>query len=191
MNCYALWYKGQTVHRSLLMSRYVSPVSHRFSQIIRSALMATILLGVVQIANAGPTVDQLSNCLERSTTTADKTTVMQWTFVALSAHPDLKAYSNVSAQQKESLDKNLASVLQRILVEQCSAQTKAVIQAEGLEAVGNSFQGLGRSTGEEILKNPEINNQLKGILRYVDLNKLVTTFLTPDIWNKLGSIRSK
>ena len=64
-------------------------------------------------------------------------------------------------------------------------------QSEGLEAVGNSFQGLGRSTGEEILKNPEINNQLKGILRYVDLNKLVTTFLTPDIWNKLGSIRSK
>ncbi|MGN7836143.1 MULTISPECIES: hypothetical protein [Acinetobacter] len=153
--------------------------------------MATALLGVVQIANAGPTVDQLSNCLERSTTTADKTTVMQWTFVALSAHPDLKAFSNVTATQKEALDKNLATVLQRILVEQCSAQTKAVIQAEGLEAVGNSFQGLGRSTGEEILKNPEINNQLKGILRYVDLNKLVTTFLTPDIWNKLGSIRSK
>jgi hypothetical protein len=40
-------------------------------------------------------------------------------------------------------------------VEQCSAQTKAVIQAEGLQAVGDSFQELGQITGEEILKNPE------------------------------------
>lgn len=31
---------------------------------------------------------------------------------------------------------NMAQVLQRILVEQCSAQTKAVIQAEGIQAVG-------------------------------------------------------
>ena len=138
---------------------------------------------------AGPTVEQLSDCLMKSTTATDKTAVLQWTFVALSSHPDLKAFSNVSATQKEQLDKNLAQVLQRILVEQCSAQTKAVIQAEGLQAVGDSFQELGQITGEEILKNPEVKGQLQSVLRYVDLNKLVTTFLTPEIWNKLGVTR--
>ena len=66
---------------------------------------------------------------------------------------------------------NMAQVLQRILVEQCSAQTKAVIQAEGIQAVGESFQQVGQITGDEILENPEVNNQLKGVLRYVDLNK--------------------
>ena len=91
--------------------------------------------------------------------------------------------------QKTELDKNFAQVLQRILVEQCSAQTKAVIQAEGLQAVGNSFQELGSITGEEIIKNPEVKQQLNGVLRYVDLNKLVMTFLTPEIFNKLGVIR--
>ncbi len=65
----------------------------------------------------------------------------------------------------------MAYVLQRILVEQCSAQTKAVIQAEGIQAVGESFQQVGQITGDEILENPEVNNQLKGVLRYVDLNK--------------------
>ncbi len=153
---------------------------------LRAIFLATTLLGAAQVAMAGPTVDQLSDCLMKSTTATDKTTVLQWTFVALGSHPDLKAFSNVTSTQRETLDKNLATVLQRILVEQCSAQTKAVIQAEGLQAVGDSFQALGKTTGEEILKNPEINNQLKGVLRYVDLNKLVTTFLTPDIWNKLG-----
>ena len=29
------------------------------------------------------------------------------------------------------------------------------------------------------------------MLRYVDLNKLVVTFLTPDVWNKLGELRGK
>ena len=86
---------------------------------------------------------------------------------------------------------NMAQVLQRVLLEQCSAQTKAVIQAEGIQAVGESFQQLGQITGEEILKTPEVKQQLNGLLRYVDMNKLVVTFLTPDIWNQLGTIRGK
>ena len=155
----------------------------------RALLIGLALMGATQMSVAGPTVDQLSDCLMKSTTATDKTAVLQWTFVALSSHPDLKAFSNVSATQKEQLDKNLAGVLQRIIVEQCSAQTKAVIQAEGIQAVGNSFQELGQITGEEILKNPEVKGQLQSVLRYVDLNKLVTTFLTPEIWNKLGVTR--
>ena len=155
----------------------------------RALLIGLALMGATQMSVAGPTVDQLSDCLMKSTTATDKTAVLQWTFVALSSHPDLKAFSNVTDAQRTQLDKNLAQVLQRILVEQCSAQTKAVIQAEGLQAVGDSFQELGQITGEEILKNPEVKGQLQSVLRYVDLNKLVTTFLTPEIWNKLGVTR--
>ena len=64
-----------------------------------------------------------------------------------------------------------------------------MIQADGIQAVGESFQQLGRITGEEIVKNTEVKQQLDGLLRYVDLNKMVTTFLTPEIWNKLGVTR--
>ncbi|WP_425917210.1 hypothetical protein [Acinetobacter sp. TSRC1-2] len=173
------------------MSRQINIIRSRFTAKIRWGLMAIALMGTTQIAIAGPTVDQLSNCLVKSTTATDKKTVLQWTFVALSTHPDLKAYSNVTDVQKDQLDKNLATVLQRILVEQCSSQTKAVIAAEGVQAVGDSFQELGQITGEEILKNPEVKGQLKGVIRYVDLNKLVMTFLTPDVWNKLGELRGK
>ena len=164
-------------------------VRHRFSHIGHSLLLAGALLGATQIAMAGPTVDQLSNCLVKATTATDKTTVLQWTFVALSTHPDLKNFSNVTDVQKNQLDQKFAQVLQRVIVEQCSAQTKAVIQAEGLQAVGDSFQELGRMTGEDILKNPEVKQQLKGVVRYLDLNKLVMTFLTPDILGKLGMMR--
>lgn len=64
-----------------------------------------------------------------------------------------------------------------------------MIQADSIQAVGESFQQLGRITGEEIVKNTEVKQQLNGLLRYVDLNKMVTTFLTPEIWNKLGVVR--
>lgn len=172
------------------MSRYVDAYAQRrFSFLSRSVLMAAALFGTTQITMAAQTVDQLSACLVKATTATDKTVVLQWTFAALSTHPDLKSFSNVTDVQKEQLDKNLAQVLQRILVEQCSAQTKAVIQAEGLQAVGDSFQELGSITGEEIIKNPEVKQQLKGVVRYLDLNKLVMTFLTPDLFNKLGVIR--
>ena len=166
-------------------------MAHKSFTKLRTFFISATLLSVTQVTLAGPTVNQLSDCLMKSTTVTDKTTVLQWTFVALGNHPDLKAFSNVTASQKEALDKNLATVLQRILVEQCSTQTKAVIAAEGVQAVGDSFQELGRITGEEILENPEVKSQLKGVLRYVDLNKLVVTFLTPDVWNKLGELRGK
>ena len=44
---------------------------------------------------------------------------------------------------------------------------------------GTEFPLMGRLTAA----------QLQGTLRYIDLNKLVMTFLTPDIWNKLGVVR--
>ena len=172
------------------MSAFAS-MRFKFSHLASSLVMVAGVLGATQFANAGPTVDQLSDCLVKATTATDKTTVLQWTFTALSAHPDLKALSNVTDEQRTQLDQKFAQVLQRVIVDQCATQTKAVIQAEGIQAVSNSFQELGRSTGEDILKNPEVKKQLQGVIRYVDMGKLVTTFLTPDIWNKLGVLRGE
>lgn len=171
------------------MALVVNQKINKRSGLICSTIMAFTMLTGMQTANAGQAVDQLSQCLVKSTTAADKTAVLQWTFVALSAHPELKKFSNVNEEQRTQLDKNLAQTLQRILTEQCSAQTQAVIKAEGFQAVGESFQELGSITGEEILKTPEVKDQLKGVVRYIDLNKLVTTFLTPELFNKLGVIR--
>lgn len=172
-----------------LMSRVYISARRKISHLSRSVLMAAAVLGTTQVAISGPTVDQLSDCLVKATTAADKTTVLQWTFTALAAHPDLKSFSNVTPEQKNQLDQKLAQVLQRVIVEQCSTQTKAVIQAEGIQAVGEAFQQLGQSAGEDIVKDPAVRQQLQGTLRYIDLNKLVMTFLTPDIWNKLGITR--
>ena len=172
-----------------LMSRVYTSARRKFSHLSRSVFMAAAVLGTTQVAMAGPTVDQLSDCLVKATTAADKTTVLQWTFTALAAHPDLKGFSSVTPEQKNQLDQKLTQVLQRVIVEQCSTQTKAVIQAEGIQAVGEAFQQLGQSAGQDIVKDPAVRQQLQGTLRYIDLNKLVTTFLTPDIWNKLGIAR--
>ena len=176
---------------TVLMSCVYTSTRRKFSHLSRSILMAAAVLGTTQMAMAGPTVDQLSDCLVKATTAADKTTVLQWTFSALAAHPDLKAFSNVTPEQKTQLDQKLAQVLQRVIVERCSTQTKAVIKAEGIQAVGQAFQQLGQSAGQDIVKDPAVRQQLQGTLRYIDLNKLVTTFLTPDIWNKLGVLRGR
>lgn len=161
-------------------------MSTKILRVGRYSVIAMALVLSTQWANAGQSVDQLSQCLVKATTAADKTTVLQWTFTALASHPDLKGFAQVTEAQRTQLDQKFAQVAQRIIVEQCSSEARAVIQTEGLQAVGDSFQQLGRITGEEIIKNPEVSQQLKGVIRYVDLNKLVSTFLTPDLLNKLG-----
>ncbi|WP_334069596.1 hypothetical protein [Acinetobacter colistiniresistens] len=151
------------------MSRVYTSARRKLSYLSRSVFMAAAVLGTTQVAIAGPTVDQLSDCLVKATTAADKTTVLQWTFTALAAHPDLKSFSNVTPEQKTQLDQKLAQVLQRVIVEQCSTQTKAVIQAEGIQAVGQAFQQLGQSAGQDIIKDPAVRQQLQGTLRYIRL----------------------
>lgn len=168
-----------------MLHRYFK-VFDRVSHLRYSLVLAGAVLSATQFTHAQTTVDQLSDCLVKSTTATDKTTVLQWTYAALSAHPDLKAFSQVTPQQKDQLDQKLAQVLQRIIVDQCSAQTKAVIQTDGLEAVGQSFQQLGREAGESIIKDPAVSQQLQGTLRYIDLNKIAMTFLTPNLLNKIG-----
>ncbi|MEB3767553.1 hypothetical protein [Acinetobacter sp. MD2] len=168
------------------MSHLYPLIRRKFSCLGYSLVLASALLGTSQMTSAGAAVDQLSDCLVKSTTAADKTTVLQWTYAALSVHPDLKVFSNVSAEQKDQLDQKLAQVLQRIIIDQCSAQTKNVIQSEGLQAVGQSFQQLGQSAGEDIVKDPAVKQQLQGTLRYIDLNKVAMTFLTPGVLGKIG-----
>ena len=164
-----------------------------FAHVRRLSLFisAFTLCGMAMTTQASPAQQQLSQCLIESTTAQDKTTVLQWTFVALAQHPDLKAMSQVTTEQKNQLDQNLAQVLQRIVVEQCASQAKAVIQADGVKGVTESLQALGQETGQEILQQPEIKNQLNGVLKYIDLNKLMMTFLSPDMWNRLGTIRGQ
>ena len=57
-------------HTSVVLRQKIPLIS-------RSLFMAVVLLGVTQIASAGPTVDQLSDCLVKSTTATDKTAVLQ------------------------------------------------------------------------------------------------------------------
>lgn len=151
------------------------------------ALVLSVGVGAMATtAQAGQAVDDLSHCLIQSTTASDKTAVLQWTFASLASHPDLKAFANVSEAQKIQLDQKFAQTVQRIIVEQCASQTKAVIQTEGVQAVGQSFQALASETGEALINTPEVKQQLTGTLKYIDLNKVMMTFLSPDLLNKLG-----
>lgn len=60
-----------------LMSRVYISARRKLSHLSCSVFMAAAVLGTTQVAMAGPTIDQLSDCLVKATTAADKTTVLQ------------------------------------------------------------------------------------------------------------------
>ena len=84
------------------MSRLYDVIRRKYS-ILGTSLVLLSSLGGTQIASAGPAVDQLSDCLVKSTTATDKTTVLQWTYAALSVHPDLKAFTLYTTNFTEPL----------------------------------------------------------------------------------------
>jgi len=57
------------------MSRVYTSARRKFSHLSHSVIIAAAVLGTTQVAMAGSAVDQLSDCLVKATTAADKTTV--------------------------------------------------------------------------------------------------------------------
>ena len=76
------------------------------SKVIAFLALATLATG----AHAGPFSDEMSKCLVRSTSDADKTLLIRWIFTAIATHPDVKELSNVTPAVSEQLSKDAANL---------------------------------------------------------------------------------
>lgn len=124
---------------------------------------------------AGPFSDEMSKCLVKSTSDADKSLLIQWVFAAMSAHPDVKALSNVSNEKGIDLNKRTAGLLVSLLTERCKAETQQAVKYEGPGVLKTSFQVLGEVAMQGMMTNPDVVSYMGGLGKYVDTEALKKT----------------
>ena len=105
---------------------------------------------------AVPFSDEMSKCLVKSTSDADKSLLIQWVFAAMSAHPDVKALSNVSNEKGIEINKRTAGLLVSLLTERCKAETQQAVKYEGPGVLKTSFQVLGEVAMQGMMTNPDV-----------------------------------
>lgn len=137
--------------------------------ILGAAALAVFNAGSVQ---AGPYSDELAKCLVSSTTTADRTQLVRWFFVAASLHPDVKDITNITPAQLETANRQLAELFMKLLTETCRDQASKALKFEGTSTIETSFNALGQVAGRELFSSPEVAAGLTGLNKYVDAEKI-------------------
>lgn len=127
-------------------------------------------------AHAGPFTDEMSKCLVRSTSEADKTLLVKWIYAAMSAHPDVKALSNVSLEQGTKLNKDISVLVVRLLTKNCRNETEQALKYEGEKTFAASFEVLGAVAMQGIMANADVSAYFAGFEQQLDAKALQEAF---------------
>jgi hypothetical protein len=147
--------------------------------VIRAFLTGTVSLyiGLAAIpAQAGPYGDDMAKCLVRSTTSADRSSLVQWIFAAAAAHPDVKSLVSVSEKQRDGLNRTTAKLFEKLLTASCRKETQAAVKYEGRQTIQTSFNVLGQVAGRELFTDPQVTSSVAGLGQYVDQKKIQELF---------------
>lgn len=138
-------------------------------------VLVACVLGVLVAGRAfagGPYTDDLSKCLVRSTSDADRTLLVQWMFAMMALHPAVKSMSTVSDSQRAELSRQIAGVMENLLTVSCQSEAQQAVKYEGKNALETSFSILGQVAGRELFSNPQVAAGMNELEKYVDADKL-------------------
>jgi hypothetical protein len=130
-----------------------------------------LTLGLTGAARAGIYTDDLSKCLVKATTQADRVELMTWIFEAMSAHPAVRSLSTVTDAQREVANRRAAGLMQRLLTEDCRPQTVDAVRYESMGAIQQSFMVLGQVAMGGLMQDPTVAQNMQKLGTYLDGGK--------------------
>jgi hypothetical protein len=116
--------------------------------------------------------DDLAKCLVEASTKKDKEELARWIFSAISAHPSVKPLSSVTPDQRQLANKSFADILMRLLTVSCREKAEKAIRYEGTASLQQGFSLLGQVAMQHIFADPSVLENVNGIDKYLDIEKL-------------------
>lgn len=141
--------------------------------------LITLASSLPTAAQAGPYADDMGKCLVKQTGAADRAAIMKWLFAAMALHPDVAAMSVIDAAARESINRDVGTLFQRLLVESCRAESSLAIKYEGALAMQSAFGVLGQVAMQELMSNPQVNAGLGELEKFVDQKRIAELGATP------------
>jgi len=145
---------------------------------IKITLPVFLLLITVTYTMAGPYGDSLTKCLERSTTEAEKITLVKWIFQIISLHPQVGSTSALTDRRASEVNKQVANIFQALLTKRCLDETRNVVRNEKRGVLGRSFNQLGQIAARELFEHEDVQNGMMEMVYLLDL-KAIEEILRP------------
>ena len=144
---------------------------------ILSALVLSFSLSTSSYA--GPYADSLTKCLVQSTTTADRTTLVQWIFAMMALHPQVSSMSALTKERRAKTSKDVANLFQLLLTKSCLNETRQATKYEGPAVIAQTFNQLGQIAARELFSDPAVMGGMAEFATYIDKKAMDQVFEIP------------
>lgn len=132
------------------------------------------LLGLMLItdAHSQDAVENFSKCLTESTTGRDRKDLAKWLFVAMGAHPELKAIAAIPTATAEESSKVAAQLFTKLITDSCAKEARTAVQVGGSAAFQAAFNVLGRLAMQELMADKDVAAGMSALEKYVDADRV-------------------
>ena len=129
-------------------------------------------------SHAGEAADALSACLTDAVTLDDRRALARWIFSVLSEHPDVKSLTAIDNATRTTLEMEGAAVFERLIVKDCTEQSRTTLAEEGTDGFGKAFETVGQVAMGSVVEHPQVQTAMAGLGEHVDANTLFRALLS-------------
>ncbi|AXK72423.1 hypothetical protein DWG18_09170 [Lysobacter sp. TY2-98] len=145
---------------------------------ITTVIAGIALLLASSVAFASDTSDALSQCLGRSASTGDRRVLVRWIYSVMSSHPDLADLSAIDPQRRTTLEADAARVMERLIADDCAAEVKTALVADGTNGFSSAFEALGKLAMQDFLTHPDVAKASAAVGERIDQKRVLKALLS-------------
>lgn len=123
----------------------------------------------------------LKTCIAGAVTPEDERLILRYVFFMMARHPDVSRYAAISQEERTALDRDVGSMMTRLMVDQCGAEIRAIYKTGNKNVIeaafGEAFSGVGERGMKDLMAHPDVRTASMGFVTYMDMNKLVKLFM--------------
>ena len=138
------------------------------------AVVLTLLLSVPLAGHGQQPQETFQACLSDHTSGRDRKELARWIFLAIANHPEMRDHlaANSAAAWDES-SRRVASLIVRLLSEDCVKETKVVIRGQEVsKSFELAFARLGALAMQELMADKAVATAMGDFERHLDKKKL-------------------
>lgn len=155
--------------------------------LISLAVMAAVGLGAQAHAQSATPAQgdapaaALKTCIAGAVTAEDERLILRYVFFIMARHPDVSRYATISQDERTALDRDVGSMMTRLMVDQCGAEIRAIYKTGNKNVIeaafGEAFSGVGERGMKDLMTHPDVQVASMGFVSHMDMNKLVKLFV--------------
>lgn len=134
-------------------------------------------------AAAGPQAEALGQCFVDSTSAEEKTTISRWLFIVLAQQPEVRDLATIAPASQQETDRAMAKLLERMVTEACRSQAQQMLSQEGPRGLKQAVEIFGQASARKTFAEPEVAKAVNGFTRYLDMARIIQSFLTLRLGN--------